>query len=41
MAIAGKPNREGNARALRPTGGGLQLKCWPNQRTHQVPYNPG
>jgi hypothetical protein len=41
MAIAGKPNREGNAAALRPTGGGLQLKCWPNQRTHEVPYNPG
>ncbi|MFN0047174.1 MAG: DUF4139 domain-containing protein [Sphingorhabdus sp.] len=41
MAIAGKPNREGSGVPVKPTGGGLQLKCWPNQRTHEVPYNLG
>jgi hypothetical protein len=25
----------------RPTGGPLQLKCWPMQRTHEVPYRLG
>lgn len=44
MAIAGEPNRVARAAQARPTGGGLQLKCWPMQRTHQVPlrlgYNP-
>jgi len=37
MAIAGEPNRVARAVQARPTGGGLQLKCWPQQRTHQVP----
>ncbi len=44
MAIAGEPNRVARDAQARPTGGGLQLKCWPMQRTHQVPlrlgYNP-
>ena len=37
MAIAGKPNRVRRAAQARPTGGALRLKCWPMQRTHQVP----
>lgn len=41
MAIAGEPNRVARAAQARPTGGPLQLKCWPMQRTHQVPYRPG
>jgi hypothetical protein len=41
MAIAGEPNRERRGAQARPTGGGLVLKCWPAQRTHQVPYRPG
>jgi hypothetical protein len=41
MAIAGEPNRERRAAQPRPTGGGLNLRCWPMQRTHQVPYNMG
>lgn len=41
MAIAGAPNRERRGAQPRPTGGSLQLKCWPTQRTHQVPYRPG
>lgn len=41
MAIAGEPNRERRSTQLRPTGGALSLKCWPAQRTHQVPHNPG
>lgn len=41
MAIAGKPNRENNGPQVKPTGGSLELKCWPNQRTHEVPYNLG
>lgn len=40
MAIAGKPNREDNAEPPRPTGEGLTLKCWPAQRTHEVPFRP-
>jgi len=38
MAIAGEPNRERRKAEPRPTGGALQLKCWPIQRTDQVPY---
>jgi hypothetical protein len=38
MAIAGRPNREDNAEPPRATGEGLTLKCWPTQRTHEVPY---
>lgn len=41
MAIAGEPNRERRGKQVRPTGGGLAIRCWPMQRTHQVPYNMG
>ena len=41
MAIAGEPNRERRDDQVRPTGGALQIRCWPMQRTDQVPYNPG
>jgi hypothetical protein len=41
MAIAGEPNRVARGAQARPTGGLLQLKCWPMQRTHQVPFNLG
>jgi len=41
MAIAGEPNRERREDQVRPTGGALQIRCWPMQRTDQVPYNPG
>lgn len=41
MAIAGEPNRERREDQVRPTGGSLQMRCWPMQRTDQVPYNPG
>ena len=40
MAIAGEPNRERRAEQPRPTGSGLSLRCWPAQRTHQVPFRP-
>lgn len=40
MAIAGEPNRERRAEQARPTGSGLSLRCWPAQRTHQVPFRP-
>ena len=38
MAIAGEPNRERRRAQARPTGKALTLKCWPMQRTHQVPF---
>ncbi len=41
MAIAGEPNRVARAVQARPTGGPLNLKCWPMQRTHQVPFRLG
>ena len=41
MVIAGEPNRERREDQVRPTGGALQIRCWPMQRTDQVPYNPG
>ncbi|WP_417614197.1 DUF4139 domain-containing protein [Parasphingorhabdus sp.] len=41
MAIAGEPNRERRTDQVRPTGGALRIRCWPMQRTDQVPYNPG
>ncbi len=41
MAIAGEPNRVARAAQARPSGGSLNLKCWPMQRTHQVPFNLG
>lgn len=41
MAIAGEPNRVRRGAQPRPTGGALQLTCWPSQRTHQVPFRPG
>ncbi|MBL0923007.1 MAG: hypothetical protein IBJ12_00885 [Sphingomonadaceae bacterium] len=41
MAIAGEPNRVARGAQARPTGGALSLKCWPMQRTHQVPYHLG
>ena len=41
MVVAGEPNRERRTDQVRPTGGALIIRCWPMQRTHQVPYNPG
>lgn len=41
MAIAGEPNRVRRGVQPRPTGGPLNITCWPQQRTHQVPYRPG
>ncbi|WP_430417736.1 DUF4139 domain-containing protein [Parasphingorhabdus sp.] len=41
MAIAGEPNRERRGNQARPTGGGLEIRCWPMQRTHEVPFNMG
>ncbi len=41
MAIAGEPNRTRRGAQPRPVGGALQLKCWPMQRTDQVPYRQG
>jgi hypothetical protein len=41
MAIAGEPNRERRGDQVRPTGGSLRIRCWPMQRTHEVPYNMG
>lgn len=41
MAIAGEPNRERRGAQPRPTGGGLNLQCWPAQRTHEVPFHLG
>ena len=41
MVVAGEPNRERRADQVRPTGGALIIRCWPMQRTDQVPYNPG
>jgi hypothetical protein len=38
MAIAGTPNREDNAEPVRPTGKALTIRCWPQQRTHEVPF---
>jgi hypothetical protein len=40
MAIAGKPNREDNDPPPRSSGGALTLRCWPQQRTHEVPFRP-
>jgi hypothetical protein len=41
MAIAGKPNRVGNAALPQGRPPALTLKCWPQQRTHEVPeYQP-
>ncbi|MEP2494708.1 MAG: hypothetical protein ABJH21_09670 [Parasphingorhabdus sp.] len=41
MVIAGEPNRERRGNQVRPKGGGLTIRCWPMQRTHEVPYNMG
>lgn len=41
MVIAGEPNREAREDQVRPTGGALQIRCWPMQRTDQVPYRTG
>ncbi|WP_417596251.1 DUF4139 domain-containing protein [Parasphingorhabdus sp.] len=41
MVVAGEPNRERRGNQVRPTGGALIIRCWPMQRTHQVPYNQG
>ena len=38
MAIAGEPNREDNAEPPRATGAALTIRCWPEQRTHEVPF---
>ncbi len=41
MAVAGKPNRVGNAALPKGRPPALTLKCWPMQRTHEVPeYQP-
>jgi hypothetical protein len=41
MAIAGEPNRVQRGAQARPTGGALSIQCWPQQRTHQVPFRLG
>ena len=41
MVVAGEPNRERRGDQVRPAGGRLIIRCWPMQRTHQVPYNQG
>lgn len=41
MAIAGEPNRVRRGAQPRPIGGALNIQCWPQQRTHQVPFRPG
>lgn len=41
MAIAGEPNRVRRGPQARPTGGALNITCWPQQRTHQVPFRAG
>ena len=41
MAIAGEPNRVQRGAQARPTGGALDIQCWPQQRTHQVPFRSG
>jgi hypothetical protein len=38
MAIAGKPNREDRKDDAEPVGGALQIRCWPQQRTDEVPF---
>jgi hypothetical protein len=38
MAVAGRPNRVGNAALPKAPAPALTLKCWPMQRTDQVPY---
>lgn len=38
MAVAGEPNRERRGAEPRPTGGALQLKCWPIKTTSDIPY---
>jgi hypothetical protein len=38
MAIAGRPNREDRDEDAKPVGGALEIRCWPQQRTHEVPY---
>lgn len=38
MAVAGKPNRVGNAVLPKAPLPQLVLKCWPSQRTHEVPF---
>jgi hypothetical protein len=41
MAVAGKPNRVGNAALPQGRPPSLVLNCWPQQRTHEVPeYQP-
>ena len=37
MAVAGNPARVGNAALPKTRPPALTLKCWPMQRTHQVP----
>lgn len=37
MAVAGRPNRVGNAALPRGRPPALILTCWPMQRTHEVP----
>ncbi len=38
MAVAGRPNRIGNAVLPQGRRPELVLTCWPMQRTHQVPF---
>jgi hypothetical protein len=38
MAVAGRPNRVGNAALPRARPPALTLSCWPMQRTDQVPF---
>lgn len=41
VAIAGTPNRVERVDSVEAVGGALVLQCWPAQRTHDVPFNPG
>jgi hypothetical protein len=36
MAVAGRLNRE-HAERLQPETRGIELNCWPGQRTHEIP----
>jgi hypothetical protein len=38
MAVAGRPNRVGNAALPQGRAPALTLTCWPMQRTDEVPY---
>ena len=37
MAVAGKPNADQDRDADTPEAAGIQLECWPQGRTHEIP----